>query len=165
VEITATGVTFRIAAPVLFASGTASLKREDTGVLEELAGMIRKYPYEVRVEGHTDDRPIATLFFPSNWHLSAARAVTVASRLQELGVAPQRLGATGYGEFRPLDDNATPAGRERNRRVEIFLEIDRQREVGDHLPLVDLESGTVLPAVEPELRSPVTERLRSLRTD
>jgi chemotaxis protein MotB len=165
VEVSAAGITFRIAAPVLFSSAAARLQKDGDGVLARLAAVLRKYPYEVEVEGHTDSLPIHTVEFPSNWHLSAARAVAVARRLQELGVAPERLGATGYGEYRPLADNATAEGRARNRRVEIFIERNPDREVGGSLPLLDLERATERVRVEPPRGGPVTERLGQLRDD
>jgi chemotaxis protein MotB len=165
VDVSASGVTFRIAAPVLFASGAAELQEIDPELLEKLAAMIRKYPYEVQVEGHTDAVPISTPRFPSNWHLSAARAVTVAERLQALGVAPERLSAVGRGEYEPLADNATAEGRARNRRVEIYIEIDREREVGGELPGRTLEQGVSRERLDPQLRSPVTERLGALNGD
>ncbi len=83
--------------------------------------MFRKFPAEVRVEGHTDDVPIHTARFPSNWDLSAARAVAVARYFQSAGLPADRLAATGYGENRPVATNDTPEGRTANRRVEILL--------------------------------------------
>jgi len=163
VEVSAEGITFRIAAPVLFSSAAARLQQDDSGVLDKLAGLIRKYPYEVKVEGHTDSLPIRTVEYPSNWYLSAARAVAVAGRLQELGVEPGRLGATGFGEYRPLAGNDTPEGRARNRRVEIFIERNPSREVGGSMPLLDLDRATEAVRVDPSLKSPVTEKLGRLR--
>jgi chemotaxis protein MotB len=78
----------------------------------------------VQVQGHTDDVPISGRLaerFPSNWELSAARAVNVARFLQERGVDPTLLSATGYSEYRPRAGNDTPEGRQQNRRIEILL--------------------------------------------
>ncbi len=124
VEVTETGVAFRIQAPFMFDSGRAALRPETLGMMDNLAQFFHKFPYPIRIEGHTDSVPISTVRFPSNWDLSAARAVAVARRLQEGGVAPQRIEAVGMGEYRPLDGNDTAAGRARNRRVEIFLRLE-----------------------------------------
>jgi chemotaxis protein MotB len=161
-EITANGVNFRIAAPVLFETGTATLASQGREVLGTLARMIEKYPHEVRVEGHTDNVPIASARFPSNWHLSAGRAVAVATELQRQGIAPDRLSATGYGEFRPQADNGTAAGRAQNRRVEIFMEIPPPRQGDDRLPLQELEPAAPPVRLDRDLSSPVTERLGEL---
>lgn len=122
VEVTPRGVAIRVNAPFLFGSGRADLRPEATGLLERLAGFLARFPQPVRVEGHTDSVPIRGGPFASNWELSAARAVAVARTFQAAGVAPARLSATGYGEYRPAADNNTAEGRERNRRVEILLE-------------------------------------------
>jgi len=79
----------------------------------------------MRVEGYTDNTPIATATFPSNWELSAARAATVARLLTTTGVDPHRVGIIGWGEFRPTADNATDEGRNRNRRVLIVVMSDK----------------------------------------
>jgi chemotaxis protein MotB len=78
--------------------------------------------FPVVVEGHTDNTPIATYRFPSNWELSAARASSVVRLFAEAGVAPARLTAAGYGEQRPVADNLSESGRARNRRVTILME-------------------------------------------
>ncbi len=120
-ELTAQGLLIRVHAPFLFESGRADLRPEAGKLLGRLAATLQRFPQAVLVEGHTDSVPISTGRFPSNWELSAARAVAVARTLQAAGIPPARLTATGCGEWRPLDDNATAAGRERNRRVEIRL--------------------------------------------
>ena len=126
VELQEEGVLFRIQAPFLFGSGLADLREEPRTILDELSVLFRKFPYLVRVEGHTDSLPINSVRFPSNWELSAARAVTVARYFQGLGLPPERIAATGYGEYQPIADNGTAKGRDKNRRVEIFLELDRR---------------------------------------
>ncbi|HHW18203.1 MAG TPA: OmpA family protein, partial [Firmicutes bacterium] len=76
----------------------------------------------IRVEGHTDNWPISTDKFPSNWELSTARATNVVRFLiEEAGIQPERLQAAGYGEYHPIDSNDTPEGRQRNRRVDVIL--------------------------------------------
>ena len=102
-----------------FAPGSAEL----TSAAAELVGHIAMLMFNVdtliSVEGHTDSLPIANVRFPSNWHLSAARAGTVVSTLSTSGVRPERLRAIGYGETRPLAENETAEGRAQNRRVTI----------------------------------------------
>ncbi len=127
VEIKDEGVLFRIQAPFMFASGSAELKAAPRGVLTRMAHLFNKFPYQVSIQGHTDNVPIRSSRFPSNWELSAGRAVAVARYFQSLGVPPENLAATGYGEYRPLASNDTAEGRSRNRRVEIFLKLDRKR--------------------------------------
>lgn len=125
VEVREDGVLFRLNAPFLFKSGGAELAAEPRGVLAEMAKFFTKFPYQIEIEGHTDDIPIASARFPSNWELSAARAVSVARYFQSEGMPPERIAATGFGEFHPIADNATAAGRNKNRRVEIFLHLNR----------------------------------------
>lgn len=126
VELQEEGVLFRIQAPFLFGSGLADLREEPRKILDELSILFRKFPYLVRIEGHTDSLPINSVRYPSNWELSAARAVTVARYFQGLGLPPERIAATGYGEYQPIADNGTAKGRDKNRRVEIFLQLDRR---------------------------------------
>lgn len=107
---------------ILFDSGSAELEPRGREVLAKVAKQLAKVSdRRVRVEGHTDDVPIATARFPSNWELSVGRAATVARFLAEQGVAAERLEAAGFGEFQPIASNADPAGRARNRRIEIVL--------------------------------------------
>jgi len=89
--------------------------------LRELAGILSGFANPLRVEGHTDDVPIATAEFPSNWELSAARAASVARLLIDTGVDPHRLAISGRGEFAPETSNATEEGRNKNRRVKLIV--------------------------------------------
>lgn len=111
---------------ILFDSGEAELKPAGAEVLRKVAAVLAQHPnIKVLVIGHTDNVPIkpsARSRFPSNWELSTARATAAVRFLTEIaGVDPRRLGAVGYGEFRPVADNATPEGRARNRRIEITI--------------------------------------------
>lgn len=107
---------------VLFDSGLAQIKPEGQRLLAAVAEQIGKFSgYSVRVEGHTDNRPISTARFPSNWDLSAARAVEVVRFLVSVGVDPAMLSAVGYGSHHPVVANDTPENRARNRRIEIVL--------------------------------------------
>jgi chemotaxis protein MotB len=107
---------------LLYATGSAALEGRGDGLLSEIAQLLNvDESHPLDVEGNTDNVPIHSAQFSSNWALSAARASTVASFLVEHGVAPRRLTASGYAEQRPVDSNATATGRARNRRVQIVM--------------------------------------------
>jgi len=107
---------------LFFDSGSAQINAAALPTLAKIGGIIAsEEEHPVEVEGHTDDRPIATSQYPSNWQLSGARAGAVVQRLAAAGVAPKRLSLGGYAAEHPVADNATPAGRGENRRVEIVL--------------------------------------------
>jgi chemotaxis protein MotB len=107
---------------LLFDFGKAEINSSGLAFLDKIAAMVQKISCLVRVEGHTDNVPIHTHRFPSNWDLSTARAVSVVKYLVDIGkINPQRLSAVGYGESRPLAPNDSTANRARNRRVEIVL--------------------------------------------
>jgi len=110
-----------IRADVLFASGSAVLEPAAREAILQLATVLRELPNELRIEGHTDDVPIASALFPSNWELSAGRAASVIRLLEERGVDPRRMAVIGFGEKRPIADNRTPAGRSANRRVVLVI--------------------------------------------
>lgn len=111
---------------VFFASGQAGLNPQALPVLDDIARIIQDHPvYRVNIKGHTDNNPIATPRFPSNWELSAIRATTVLRFLVDKGVDPVRLTATGYGEVLPLVANDSRENRARNRRVEFVLEKEK----------------------------------------
>lgn len=116
------GVTVEINASVLFASGDARLEYPAVAALRAVAAILAPTDFPVTVEGHTDTTPINTPLFPSNWELSVVRASTVVRLFVEAGVAPHQLAVTGYGEQRPVAENDTPEGRQRNRRVTILIE-------------------------------------------
>lgn len=118
---TSNGVEIELRADILFPSGSATMSPAATTVLQQLADTLKPLPYPMRVEGHTDNRPISTLAFPSNWELSAARAATVVHLFTQRGIDPTRLAVIGLGEFRPLADNATEQGRNVNRRVMVVI--------------------------------------------
>jgi chemotaxis protein MotB len=106
---------------ILFPSGSAHLAKGAEPVIAQLAQVLHPFPNAIRVEGHTDDRPISTLAFPSNWELSAARAASVVHLFAKSGVDPSRLAVIGLGEFRPAKANDTREGRNANRRVIIVI--------------------------------------------
>ncbi len=109
---------------VLFERADASLTLSGQQLLQKLAVLLRRHPGEIAVEGHADNRPISTPRFPSNWELSSARAAAVARYLVDQGMDRRRLKVIGFGDTRPLEDNATVAGRAANRRVSLVLELE-----------------------------------------
>ena len=128
-DFTIIGDRFVFQSEVLFASASDELEAEGherlaqfTQVLKEV--MVRippDLPWILQVDGHTDARPIKTARFPSNWELSAARAISVVNFLIALGIPPEHVSATGYGEFQPLDDRDDEIAHRRNRRIELKL--------------------------------------------
>lgn len=118
----ALGITVEINASVLFDSGEARLQLPAVRALAAVGQILASTDFPITVEGHTDNAPINTALFPSNWELSGARAASVVRLFIDTGVDPRRLTATGYAEQRPVADNVTPDGRQRNRRVAINME-------------------------------------------
>jgi chemotaxis protein MotB len=119
---TSTGVRLRVEGRVLFPVGSAVLAPQARPLLLQLTPLLRRYPYRIWVEGHSDDQPIQNLVFPSNWELSAARAGSVVRDLITSGGVPaSKLVAVGYADTRPVASNADEIGRSRNRRVEFLL--------------------------------------------
>lgn len=106
---------------ILFPSGSATISPAAVPALTSIAEILQPFPNPIRVEGHTDNLPIATAAFPSNWELSAARAANVVRLFQANAVMPDRLAAIGMGQYRPIADNDTAAGRNLNRRVLIVV--------------------------------------------
>ena len=110
-----------ISTDILFDSGVARLSPPAIQALKRLAAALAPWPNAVRVEGHTDDRPIRTASFVSNWELSAARAASVVHLFMDQGIAPGRLAVVGFGQYRPVMPNDTAAGRNANRRVAVVI--------------------------------------------
>lgn len=115
------GITVEINASVLFSPGQAKLAENSSLALQAVAHVIKGHEHEIHVEGHTDNLPIHTESFPSNWELSTARASSVVRLFVENGVEANRLTAKGYSENRPIETNETPEGRKRNRRVAVLI--------------------------------------------
>lgn len=106
---------------ILFLPADAALSLSGEEVLDEIALMLQQRPWHILVEGHTDNRPISTPRYLSNWELSSARASSVTRYLISRGIKPQRLSAIGYADTRPLVSNKTEQGRSKNRRVALVL--------------------------------------------
>lgn len=128
-DIRVVGDRFVFQSEVFFDAGQAVLKPEGRGELDKLASVLADLgreippdiPWILRVDGHTDARRIATAQFPSNWHLSTARAVSVVDYLVTKGLPPDRIAATGFGEFQPLETGTTEDAYRRNRRIEFKI--------------------------------------------
>ncbi len=115
------GVVINISASTLFKTGEAVLQPNSFAVLQQVAAILAKENYPIEVEGHTDDAPITTRQFPSNWELSAARASSVVRMLIEHGVPAKRLAAVGLADNQPIAANDSPDNRAKNRRVSITV--------------------------------------------
>lgn len=138
---------------ILFASGVAAVAEPARPVLAKLGGILAHFPNRIRVEGHTDDMPIATAAFPSNWELSAARATSVVHVLIGAGLLPEQLSVAGYGEFQPAVANDSVEHRNRNRRV--VLVILASEEGGD--PLAVRTEATVSDSAEVAAPAPAAD--------
>lgn len=123
VQVGERGVMIELGEDVLFTSASASLANQTVPALDALASILAEMPYTVWIEGHTDNTPISTTAFPSNWELSTARATAVTRYLIEHGITPQRLRAVGYGDTQPRSNNDTADGRTHNRRVVFRVEM------------------------------------------
>jgi chemotaxis protein MotB len=106
---------------MLFPSASAHLSRAAVNALRNISRVLNTVPNQIQVEGNTDNRPINTEEFPSNWELSAARAASVVHLMTRMGIKPQRMSAIGYAEHRPVADNSTESGRSKNRRVSLII--------------------------------------------
>lgn len=130
------GVVIRIDSPLLYSLGEASLRRIAYPILDKIIESVAGWPNDIRIEGHTDDLPINTPEFPSNWELSAARALSVLRYFEaSRKIDPTRLSALGYGEHHPLFPNTTKVNRAKNRRVEIYVQPPQNR------PMVNYSSN------------------------
>jgi chemotaxis protein MotB len=128
-DVTIVGDRFVFSSEVLFPTASDEVSEQGLLELSRLAEVLREVareipadlPWVLQVDGHTDRRPIRTARFPSNWELSTARAIAIVRFLKDRGIPPERLAATGYGEFHPLDPGDTPEALARNRRIELKL--------------------------------------------
>jgi len=123
------GLVIRISERLFFESGDASIRRDFVPMLNVLARAFENVPNHIRIEGHTDSVPINTPKFPSNWELSTARATTIVRYLlANFDLKQERMSATGYAEFHPIETNRTPEGRLQNRRVDFVVMSNREME-------------------------------------
>jgi chemotaxis protein MotB len=121
-EITRRGLVVSLKEAGFFASGQADIKPDGYDLINTIAEVVTQYSNPLRLEGHTDNVPISTAQFPSNWELSTARATHGLKYLMKnFDIDADKISATGYAEFRPLAENTTPEGREKNRRVDLVM--------------------------------------------
>ena len=132
IEVTQTKhwIEVEIKSKMLFGSGTARISYQALKVMRSIAAILKPLPNVINVEGHTDNIPIKNAAFPSNWELSASRAASVVHIFSRLGINPERLAAIGYAEHRPIADNATADGRQKNRRVSLLIMAGKGQQAG-----------------------------------
>lgn len=122
VTIEKRGIVIRVADTVLYDTGKAEIRADAIRILDKVGSILGRLDNHIRVEGHTDNVPIKTAHYPSNWELSTDRASTIIRYfINEISMEPSRLSAGGYAEYRPIDSNSTPEGRAKNRRVDIVI--------------------------------------------
>ncbi|KRW59483.1 flagellar motor protein MotD [Pseudomonas sp. TTU2014-080ASC] len=140
-----TWIEIELSSSLLFGSGDAIPNNDAFEIIERVAKILAPYENPIQVEGFTDDQPIQTATYPTNWELSTARAASVVRMLAMDGVNPRRLAAVGYGEHQPVTANDTPEGRARNRRVVLVVsrDVDVRR---SHIKADDTQSSKA-PAV------------------
>ncbi|MBU1329093.1 MAG: flagellar motor protein MotD [Gammaproteobacteria bacterium] len=154
-------IEIELSSSLLFSSGDALPNNAAFDIIEKIAKILAPYENPVHVEGFTDNLPIQTAQFPTNWELSTARAASIVRMLTLDGVKPSRLAAVGYGEFQPVADNATAEGRARNRRVVLVVSrnLDIRRSVsgvgsGNAQPDAALRRAGTQPAATPDAQVP-----------
>lgn len=154
-------IEIELSSSLLFSSGDALPNNAAFDLIEKIAKILAPYENPVHVEGFTDNLPIQTAQFPTNWELSTARAASIVRMLAMDGVNPARLASVGYGEFQPVADNATAAGRARNRRVVLVVSrnLDVRRSVSgvgsaNARPDGALQRAGTQPAAAPTAQAP-----------
>lgn len=110
-----------LSSSLLFPSGDAIPHQDAFDIIEKISAILAPFDNPIQIEGFTDNMPISTAQYPTNWELSAARAASIVRMLAMDGVQPERLAAVGYGEFQPIADNTDAVGRARNRRVVLVI--------------------------------------------
>ena len=116
------GLVIRVSESAFFDLGSAELKEQAMGIMDLFGSILSEIPNHVRIEGHTDNLPIKNEMYPSNWELSTYRAtVCIRYLIENYGMKPDRVSAMGYSEYRPIEGNDTPEGRNKNRRVDIVV--------------------------------------------
>jgi len=126
---------------LLFSSGSSELISDSIPLLVGLSKTLVERPNRIHIEGFTDDKPITTNIFPSNWELSGARAAAVVRLFESNGIAPSRLAAIGYGEYQPVSGNQTEEGRARNRRVVVVVMASLEGRQDERIYEFDLLQG------------------------
>lgn len=116
------GATITISDVILFPPGESTMNQDGLNIMKKIATVLAQFNYHIKIAGHTDNTPIHTAKYPSNWELSANRACEVVRFLADSGIDPAQMSAEGYAEFKPIAQNTTPESRAQNRRVEIVYE-------------------------------------------
>ena len=148
---TSKGVRIDIIDSYLFSPGSASVTSPAAlNTLAQIAPILAKSDQAIDIEGHTDNQPINTKAFNSNWELSAIRATTVLNILNQKGISEARLSATGFGSSRPIESNDTAAGKAKNRRVSILLLSDSGQQPGSDITPAKLAQPLAQPAILPQ---------------
>ena len=128
------GLVIRFNNAILFDSGSAEIKKESQSVLVDVAKLVDTMQNYIRIEGHTDTVPMSSAIYPSNWELSTARASSVVKLLiSQCNFSPEKLVAVGYGEYKPVADNSTPEGRQKNRRIDIIVMSEKYNNLESHM--------------------------------
>lgn len=128
------GLVIRLNNAIFFDSGSAAIKSEHEESLIVVANMINSLDNYIRIEGHTDNVPITSEVYPSNWELSSARAASVVQLfINKCSFLPNKLVAVGYGEYKPVEDNSTAEGREKNRRIDIIVLSEKYNNLEEQL--------------------------------
>jgi chemotaxis protein MotB len=164
VRRTTLGVEVEINTNILFASASADIAPAARNVLKEIAGILVAFPNPVRVEGFTDNLPIRSAVYPSNWELSAGRAASVVHLFMDTGIEPVRMAAVGFGEHQPVADNATEVGRRRNRRVNLVILADHDLRQLRDLPSDAPGGGAVAGTAAPPVKDPAIAEPESVGT-
>jgi len=152
------GISIEINASLLFDVAKADLNKDSISVLTAVAKVLATDNHQIQVEGHTDNQPIKSTVFPSNWELSTARASSVIRLFADNGVSGDRMVAIGYADNRPMEDNLTPEGRARNRRVTVMILAENQGNVQD----VKLDPDTRAPAASQTLSAAPSGHIQSI---
>lgn len=140
-----------IKADILFPSGSAEVSSAAQPTLQKLVEILKPFPNAMRIEGHTDNMPISTRVFPSNWELSAARAASVVHLFMQNGLQPQRMSVQGLSEYRPIADNSTVEGRNRNRRVVLVVLAGADDRRVNELATQQINAAVEVPVVAPSV--------------
>ncbi len=141
-EISDRGVILQVKGQALYALGSADLKPEAWAILDRIVTLSQNFRFPLMVEGHTDDLPIHTAQYPSNWELSTARAISAMRYLVEHGVPTGSVGVAGYADTRPVEPNDSQVARAKNRRVEfVFIRMLRDVDGQPIAPVERLSSG------------------------
>jgi len=160
-----TWIEISLSSGLLFNSGSATLSAAATPILDEISGILGSYENPIHVEGFTDDVPIQSGIFPSNWELSSARSAAVVRLLSENGIDPNRLAAIGYGKYQPIASNETAEGRGQNRRIALIVsrDLDLRRSLSGVGEVIDASSENEQSGATPFLKE--QDRVKSVELE